>query len=153
MYKRYLLENLTMDFPVKDIYRGIALGKESFIERIESKIKAVGEKREIQTTKYQDSYSPEEIIQKVSQAFNLTKGEVLKKQRGNLYRQITLYLVKRYSSLSLKEIGKIFNMDYTAVSQAVKRFENKIRKDNKIRIKVNSVLKLLKDKEMSKVED
>jgi len=50
IYKRYLLENLTMDFPVKDIYRNIALGKESFIKKIESKIKAVGEKRKIQTT-------------------------------------------------------------------------------------------------------
>lgn len=145
IYKRYLLENLTMDFPAKDIYRGIALGDETFIERIESKIKAVGEKREIQTTKYQDSHSSEEIIQKVSQAFSLTKGEVLKKQRGNIYRQITLYLVKRYSSLSLKEIGKTFNMEYTAVSQATRRFEDKIRRDNKIRIMVNSVLELLKN--------
>lgn len=145
IYKRYLLENLTMDFPAKDIYRGIALGDETFIEKIESKIKAVGEKREIQTTKYRDSHSSEEIIQKVSQAFNLTKGEVLKKQRGNLYRQITLYLVKRYSSLSLKEIGKIFDMDYTAVSQATRRFEDKIGRDNKIRIMVNSVLELLKN--------
>ena len=145
IYKRYLLKNLTMDFPAKDIYRGIALGGETFIEKIESKIKAVGEKREIQTTKYQDSHSSKEIIQKVSQAFSLTKGEVLKKQRGNLYRQITLYLVKRYSSLSLKEIGKTFNMDYTAVSQATRRFENKIRKNNKIRIMVNSVLELLKN--------
>jgi len=134
-----------MDFPVKDIYRGIALGKESFIKKIETKIKAVGEKREIQTTKYQDSHSPEEIIQKVSQAFNLNKGEFLKKQRGNLYRQVTLYLVKRYSSLSLKEIGKMFDMDYTAVSQATRRFDDKIRKDNKIRTMVNSVLKLLKN--------
>lgn len=145
IYKRYLLENLTMDFPAKDIYRGIALGDETFIEKIESKIKAVGEKREIQTTKYQDCYSSEEIIQKVSQAFSLTKGEVLKKQRGNIYRQITLYLVKRYSSLSLKEIGKTFNMDYTAVSQATRRFEDKIGEDNKIRIMVNSVLELLKN--------
>jgi chromosomal replication initiation ATPase DnaA len=132
-----------MDFPLKDIYRGIALGKESFIKKIESKIKSIGEKREIQTTKYGYSYSPEEIILKVSQAFNLTKGEVLKKQRGNLYRQITLYLVKRYSSLSLKEIGKIFDMDYTAVSQATRRLEDKIKKDNKIRTKLDSVLELL----------
>lgn len=145
IYKRYLLENLTMGFPAKDIYRGIALGDETFIKKIESKIKAVGEKREIQTTKYFNSYSSEVIIQKVSQAFNLNKGEVLKKQRGNLYRQITLYLVKRYSSLSLKEIGKIFDMDYTAVSQATRRFEDKIRKDNKIGIMVNSVLELLKN--------
>jgi hypothetical protein len=145
IYRKYLLENLTMDFPPKDVYRGIALGKESFIKKIESKIKAIGEKREIQTTKYGCSYSLEEIIQEVSQAFNLKKGEVLKKQRGNLYRQITLYLVKRYSSLSLKEIGQIFNMDYTAVSQATRRFEDKTRKDNKIRIMVNSVLELLKN--------
>ena len=145
LYRRYLLENLTMHFPAKDIYRGIALGKESFIKKIESKIKSVGEKREVQATRFGDSYSPEEIIQKVSQAFNLKKGEVLKKQKGNLYRKITLYLVKRYSSLSLKEIGQIFNMDYTAVSQATRRFEDKIRKDNKIRIMVNSVLELLKD--------
>ena len=80
-YKRYLLENLTMDFPVKDIYRGIALGDETFIEKIESKIEAVGEKREIQTTKYGYSYSPEEIIQKVSQAFNLKKRRSFKKTK------------------------------------------------------------------------
>ena len=141
-----------MDFPIKDIYRGIALGKESFIKKIESKIKSVGEKREIQTTKYFNSYSSEEIIQKVSQAFHLTKGEVLKKQRGNLYRQISLYLLKRYSSLSLKEVGKIFDMDYTAVSQATRRFEDRIIKDNKIRTMLNSVLELLKDKEMSNVK-
>jgi REP element-mobilizing transposase RayT len=145
IYKSYILENLTMGFPVNDIYRGIALGDETFIKKIESKIKAVGEKREIQTTKYFNSYSSEVIIQKVSQAFNLNKGEVLKKQRGNLYRQITLYLVKRYSSLSLKEIGRIFDMDYTAVSQAVRRFEDKIKKNNKKRTMVNSVLELLKN--------
>ena len=53
-------------------------------------------------------------------------------------------MVKRYSSLSLKEIGKIFDMDYTAVSQAVKRLENKIRKDNTIRAMLDSVLERLK---------
>ena len=85
-------------------------------------------------------------IIKVSQAFNLTKESVLKK-RGNLYRQIALYLVKNYSSLSLKEIGKIFDMDYTAVSQGVRRFENSIKKDNKIRKKLESVLELLHSNE------
>jgi len=145
MYKRYLLENLTMDFPTKNIFRGIALGKESFIKKIELKIRDIGEKREIHSTRYKNSYSPEKIIGKVCQAFNLTKEEALKKQRGNLYRQIALYSVKRYSSLSLKEIGKIFDMDYTAVSQAAKRFEDRIRKDNKIRIMVNSILELLKN--------
>ena len=147
MYKRYILENLTLPFPQKEIYRNIALGKEGYIKIIESKMKAIGENREIQTTKYHDAYSPQEIILKVSQFFNLTKASVLKKQRGNIYRQIALYLVKNYSSLPLKEIGKIFDMDYTAVSQGVRRFENNIKKDDKIRKKLESVLELLNSNE------
>jgi len=34
-------------------------------------------------------------------------------------------------------------MGYTAVSQAARRFEDRIRKDNKIRTIINSVLKIL----------
>jgi len=147
LYKRYILENLTLPFPQKEIYRNIALGKKGYIKIIESKMKAIGENREIQTTKYHDAYSPQEIILKVSQFFNLTKASVLKKQRGNIYRQIALYLVKNYSSLPLKEIGKIFDMDYTAVSQGVRRFENNIKKDDKIRKKLESVLELLNSNE------
>jgi len=53
-------------------------------------------------------------------------------------------LVKRYSSLSLKEIGNIFDMYYTAVSQTAKRLENRTRKDNAIRAMLYSVLERLK---------
>jgi REP element-mobilizing transposase RayT len=70
----------------KEICLHIALGKKSYIKKIEERIKTIGEKREIQTTKYHDVYSPQKIIIKVSRAFNLTKESVLKKQRGNLYR-------------------------------------------------------------------
>jgi len=45
-----------------------------------------------------------------------------------------------YSSLSLKEIGKIFDMDYTAVCQVVRRFEKSIKRDDKIRKKLASLL-------------
>jgi len=143
LYKKYLLENLTLNLPKKDIYQNIALGKESYLKKIEAKIKAIGEKREIQSTKFQDAYSPEEIIIKVSQVFNVAHEKVLKKQRGNLYRQITLYLVKNYTSLPLKEIGRIFDMDYTAVSQAVRRFKENMKQDDKVRRKLESVIKLL----------
>ena len=71
--------------------------------------------------------------------------KVLKKQRSNPYRQIILYLLKSHPSLSPKEIGNIFGIDYTVVSQSVRRFKDKIKKDNKIRIMLNSVLGLLKN--------
>ena len=50
-------------------------------------------------------------------------------------------MVKRYSSLFLKEIDKIFDMDYTAVSQAAKRLENRIRKENNVLIRVKNLQK------------
>jgi chromosomal replication initiation ATPase DnaA len=49
--------------------------------------------------------------------------------------------------LQPKEIGKIFDMDYTAVSQGVRRFENSIKEDDKIRKKLESVLELLNSNE------
>jgi len=36
-------------------------------------------------------------------------------------------------------------MDYTAVSQAAKKFEDRIKEDNKIRVMLNSVLEILKN--------
>ncbi len=36
-------------------------------------------------------------------------------------------------------------MDYTAVSQAARRFEDRIEKDNKIGTMLNSVLEILKN--------
>ena len=50
-------------------------------------------------------------------------------------------MVKRYSSLFLKEIDKIFDMDYTAVFQAAKRLENRIRKENNVLIRVKNLQK------------
>ena len=48
--------------------------------------------------------------------------------------------------MSLKEIGKLFNMDYTAVSQAVKRFEDKTKRDKEtLAIKEGFVERLKKD--------
>jgi chromosomal replication initiation ATPase DnaA len=49
--------------------------------------------------------------------------------------------------LQLREIGKIFDMDYTAVSQGVRRFRNNIKEDDTIRKKLESVLELLNSNE------
>jgi putative transposase len=65
-------------------------------------------------------------MHQISQTFQISQEEVFLKKRGNIYRPLALYLIKNHTPLSLKEIGKIFSMDYTAVSQEAKRFaENK----------------------------
>ncbi len=131
-YKRFVFEMRDMKNPMENAYKGVALGSESFIEKIKERIKSVGQKREIRETRFIEAYGPEEIMNKISRVFKIEKEKILSKERGNLYRQLALYLIKKYSSLNLKKIGDLFNMDYAAVSQATKRFENRVKKDKKV---------------------
>jgi len=126
MYKQFVLDNREMLSPLKDTFKGIALGSDAFIKKITEKIRSIVENREIKETKFAATYSLDKIIKTVSDYFNINKSEIFKKKRGNIYRQLTLYLIKRYTDLPLREIGELFNMDYTSVSMMVKRFEKKI---------------------------
>jgi len=87
----------------------------------------------------------------ISNTFQINTEELLAKRRGNVYRLLALYLIKNYTALSLKEIGEILSMDYTAVSQAARRFEEKISKDKSLKKKVGKIIERLKI-EMSNVK-
>lgn len=135
-YERFVLENIDMKNPLEDLYKNIVLGDEVFRKKIDEKIKAVGRKREIPETKFVESCTPDEIISEISRSLKIERDEIFRKERGNMYHQVALYLIKRYTPMSLIEIGRLFDMDYAAVSQAVKRFENKTKRDKKaLRIK------------------
>ena len=54
--------------------------------------------------------------------------------------------------ISLSEIGKIFKMDYSAVSQAAKRFEQKSEANHEIKEVMQKVVTVLKEEWMSNVE-
>lgn len=128
-YKRFVLENTGMDNPLKDSYRGVALGSEEFVERIKEKIRSLGVKREVAETKMAREYSAEEVIKTIMKRFGVERQEIFRKRRGNIYRQLALYFIKRNTMLSLNEIGEEFDMDYAAVSQACKRFEVLVTRD------------------------
>jgi len=128
-YERFVLENIDMKSPLEKLYKNIALGEEDFRKKIDEKIKDIGKKREIPETKFIKPYTSDEIIDEILKKLKIKRSEIFRKQKGNIYRQLALYLIKKYTPTSLKEIGKLFNMDYTAVSQAVKRFENKTKRD------------------------
>ncbi len=151
LYQQYLQNNLKLKYPQEEIKYSIALGSETFLKKIEQHISSYGRNREIQATHLVSQFSPEKIIEQISQTFQIPQEEVFLKKRGNIYRLLALYLIKNNTSLSLKEIGKIFSMDYTAVSQAAKRFEDKISKDKKLKKKVEAILRNLKT-EMSNVK-
>jgi putative transposase len=151
LYLQYLMNNLDLKYPQGEIKYSIALGSETFLKRIEKHISSYGKDREIQVTHSVFQSTPEKIVALICNTFQVNSEELLAKRRGNFYRILALYLIKKYTALSLKEIGEIFSMDYTAVSQAARRFEERISEDKSLKKKVDHILEKL-NIEMSNVK-
>jgi chromosomal replication initiation ATPase DnaA len=66
------------------------------------------------------------------------------------YRKIVLAseALKHFTSFSLAEIGQLFNMDYSAVSQAAKRFEQKSKDNHKIGEIKQKMMEVLRENSM-----
>jgi len=142
-YMQYIMDNADLKNPLEESYKNIALGNEKFIEEIKEKIAKLSSNREISHIKDENLLPKERVIDTVSTQFNVEESIIFKKSKGNIYRKLTLYLLKKYTPLSLKEIGELFNMDYSAVSQTAKRFEKEMRKDKIIQGMVEKTTKEL----------
>ncbi len=144
LYEQFVIQNINLKNPIDKSYKNIALGNDRFIERIKDKIKLLDKNREISHIKDIDSLSEDRIINVIAEQFNVEKNTIFEKKKGNIYKKLALYFIKNYSTLSLKEIGKLFDMDYAAVSQAVKRFDMEIKK-NKIALAMKKkIVEILK---------
>ena len=121
-----------MKDPLQQSYRNIALGSEVFIERIKEKIDDLGRRREIPSTRSISKYDVDTIIAKMTQVLNIERRMIFYKRRGNLHRSLAIFLIKKFTSLSLAEINRLFKMDYPAISQVAKRFEQKSKDNHKI---------------------
>lgn len=144
-YKKYIENNQLMEDPLKETFQGIALGNENFIQKIKSKIEEKSVLREIPFICSKPSYNAHEIIENICRIARLDKKELMSKKRGNIYRYLALYLIKDLTPLKLTQIGELFDMDYSAVSQAVRRFANNYKNDEEIKIlteKVSTALKI-----------
>jgi chromosomal replication initiation ATPase DnaA len=59
-------------------------------------------------------------------------------------KKVSIYLSHRYSGMKLKEIGELFCMSESGVTQASRRLEKKIEEDKKLKKKVKSTKSKLK---------
>ena len=71
-----------------------------------------------------------DVIKEVESEFNHQPAEV---------KNVSLYLCRRHTAISLKQIGRHFNIGESAVSQACRRFGTKIKRDKKLNKKIKRV--------------
>jgi putative transposase len=112
--------------PLRGVYGQSVLGSEGFVE--ERKGKITDEKINldvVEQKRMRQCPHPEKIFALVAEAFGVLEAVILeKKGRNNTARKVAIYLIKRYSGLSNKEIGKLFRgIHYSAVSKVSSRLE------------------------------
>ena len=144
-YQEYVIENQDMKDPLRESYHHIALGSYTFIKRVKEKMEHKGRRREMPSTRFLSKYDMDTIIRKMRQALHIERRMIFDKKRGNLNRSLAIYLIKHFTPCSLSEISELFKMDYSAVSQAAKRFEQKCEVNQEIKEVMQKVITALKE--------
>ena len=127
-YKEFVYHHMNKDNEIKqkDI-RGkhSILGRKEFREKIMKQFKSGFKKydiREKPDLKHLNRLTADDVKTIILKIFQIKEEELLIKTKNNKYRKLFLYGLRKYTQLSLREIGDLCGMDYVAVFQMVKRF-------------------------------
>lgn len=143
-----------------DVLLFLAENLRSNIRRIEGAVKKltalslIGEKIDMETVKFhlRDLISDEEPLSvTIDKIFSVTykkygfDKEVLigTKRTGEIAnaRNITIYLIREITDISLPSIGKLFNRDHTTVMSSIRRVEKNILTDKVLKIELDEMIK------------
>ena len=144
-YIHYVVENQKMINPCEHAYKGLAVGDEDFLAKIDHLLEIIPETTEIPETRNREKYGYNVILKAIEVASGKKKKIIIDKHFGKTERKLAIYLLKKYSMLKLIEIGVIFNMVYSSVSKTVFRFEQELVESKKSRDLLELVLEELKN--------
>jgi REP element-mobilizing transposase RayT len=123
-----------LESPFKNVYGGAVLGGKGFIREALARLKddvlhreEVANRRELGAV-----FEAEEILSRVSMQVGVSIDD-LTNAKGEL-RDTTIYLIKKYTGLTNRQIGEIFGgLTYSAVAKIYKRFSEKREKDRTLK--------------------
>ncbi|MBQ8166713.1 MAG: chromosomal replication initiator protein DnaA [Lachnospiraceae bacterium] len=91
--------------------------------------------------------TPERIISVVCEHMNISEGDIKSKKRSQdiaTARQIIMYLLRKYTVLSLKSVGNaVGGRDHTTVMNGCKRVEENYNKDEGFKNNIDTIIKKL----------
>jgi REP element-mobilizing transposase RayT len=130
------LVNEKYDSPLDEVVSSTLLGSPGFITFIKDKFLS---------GKKPDKNLPalKELVEKASMQDIFDKVESVFAEEPALARNVKMFLCQRYTSEKLKDIGIQFGIGESAVSQASRRVNDKIRNDKKLKRKISKIKKKL----------
>ena len=132
-YQEFVEERLEEN-PLKEMVYGAILGSENFIKRVQKRLKAKPEDKEIaKLDSARKTMSMEYIVKKIREKTGASITELRRKgSKRNDLRSIAIYMCYMNCNKTNREIGAYFGgIDTTSVSTLIKRFKEKMH-DNKL---------------------
>ncbi|MFH1038426.1 MAG: hypothetical protein V1789_07150, partial [PVC group bacterium] len=114
------------------------VGDEKFIEWVKERfIRKAGTTREQPASKeLQKVCKPEELIEHFARLSGISREEICRRGKRSVERAMLMELLYRLCSIAQPEIGRLVGgIDYSAVSQARKRFQKRMRDNPEARRK------------------
>jgi chromosomal replication initiator protein len=78
------------------------------------------------------TYTPERIVEKTAEFYSVTPEDILGKGKTKniaAARQMTTYLIRKLTTLTLEEIGGVMNRDHTTILHSIRKIEESINTD------------------------
>jgi chromosomal replication initiation ATPase DnaA len=69
----------------------------------------------------------DDILEIMMVDMRIAEDDIWIRKRNNVFRKLLPYGLRRYTANSLKEIGKIMDMNYSAVSGLARRFDREMK--------------------------
>jgi len=150
MYRKFVESGMEEpgDSPLGDVVGQVLLGGEEILGKVKSLLrgKEIGQEV-VERRRFRDAPpGAEEIISAVASVLGTDKAMIARGGRkGNEAREVAVYLVKRYSGLSNREIGSLFGgIHSSGVTKASGRVEEKMKTDARIRGLMGTIMSKVK---------
>ncbi len=116
--------------PWKQVWRQVVLGGEDLRRRVAAALEGANPREFAGFKATPSGPSLDEVLELVSESTGLGPDEILRgKFQRLLVRKVAIYLARRFTGLTLREIGEAFGVDYTTVHMAARRLEELRRAD------------------------
>lgn len=140
-YRKFVEEGMRgTEDPLREVYGGIILGGEGFREEVLCKIKRDEvESEDISNRKaLRRMKGGEEVIEEICRYFRVGRDACL--SRKGIYRKITIYMMKRNTGLTNRQIGEMCgNISSSAVTRVCERFTRQMENDANLREKIEDI--------------
>ena len=146
LYREFVENGIGVDLEnlFKKIYGGAILGGESFVKQALGRLRTgvISRKETSHRKLLGSSYQSDEIINGVSSFFKINKEDIF--NDGKEYRNICIYLMKKYTAMTNYEIGIFFDgLTFSAVSKVYQRMTRTIKENRVMRKNINKITSIL----------